>query len=330
MALRDLSAATLMANLFAGTRVAYATFFGYDEVAHHSGIERGDAFLTLRAIDRQFARLERAAALAPRPYEFVVLADHGQSQGATFLQRYGLSLEDVVRGALTDPHTAGDMGPAEEARAGLGSALTEVADEEGVTRRLAEGATPDEAPDTEGARAVVLASGNMGLVYLTEGDGRLTLEEVDRLHPDLVRTLVEHDGVSFVRVHTEADGPMVLGRDGTPPSAGRPRGGHRPTGALRAQRRRTPAAPRRLRTHARRAGELALRPRHRGGGGVRGAGGIARRPGRPPGPSVRRDPQRMGGAGGADRGHCGAARRAQALELSWPDWPASPVPMTSR
>ena len=120
-----------------------------------------------------------------------------------------------MRGALTDPHTAGDMGPAEEARAGLGSALTEVADGEGVTERLAEGAAPDEAPDTEGARAVVLASGNMGLVYLTEGDGRLTLEEVDRLHPDLVRTLVEHEGVSFVRVHTEADGPVVLGPDGS-------------------------------------------------------------------------------------------------------------------
>jgi hypothetical protein len=195
--------------------VAYATFFGYDEVAHHSGIERGDAFRTLHAIDRQFARLERAAALAPRPYEFVVLADHGQSQGATFLQRYGLSLEDVVRGALTDPHTAGDLGPAQEARAGIGSALTEVADEDGVARRMAESATPDEAPSTEGASAVVLASGNLGLVYLTEGEGRLTLEQIDRLQPDLIRTLVEHEGVSFVRVHSEADGPVVLGPDGS-------------------------------------------------------------------------------------------------------------------
>ncbi|HYI36897.1 MAG TPA: phage holin family protein [Thermoleophilaceae bacterium] len=215
VALRDLSTATLMANLFAGTRVAYATFFGYDEVAHHSGIERGDAFRTLHAIDRQFARLERAAALGPRPYEFVVLADHGQSQGATFLQRYGLSLEEVVRDSLTDPHTAGDLGPAQEARAGLGSALNEVADGEGVTSRLADGATPDDAPDTGGARAVVLASGNLGLVYLTEGDGRLTQEEVERLHPDLLPTLVAHDGVSFVRVHSEADGPVVLSRDGS-------------------------------------------------------------------------------------------------------------------
>ncbi len=215
IALRDLSVATLMANLFAGTRVAYATFFGYDEVAHHSGIERGDTFRALTAIDRQFARLERAAALAPRPYEFVVLADHGQSQGATFLQRYGMTLEDVVRGALTDPRTAGDMGPAQEARAGIGSALTEVADEEGMARRMADSATPDEAPDTEGARAVVLASGNMGLVYLTEGEGRLTLEQIDELHPDLVRTLVEHEGVSFVRVHADPHGPLVLSRDGS-------------------------------------------------------------------------------------------------------------------
>ena len=72
-------------------------------------------------------------------------------------------------------------------------ALTEVADGGGMTERLAEGAAPDEAPETEGARAVVLASGNLGLVYLTEGRGRLTLEEVEALHPDLVRTLIEHD-----------------------------------------------------------------------------------------------------------------------------------------
>jgi hypothetical protein len=32
-------------------------------------------------------------------YRIVVLADHGQSQGATFLQRYGETLEDVVRAA---------------------------------------------------------------------------------------------------------------------------------------------------------------------------------------------------------------------------------------
>ena len=34
---------------------------------------------------------------APRPYRFVVLSDHGQTLGATFLQRFGHRLEDVIR-----------------------------------------------------------------------------------------------------------------------------------------------------------------------------------------------------------------------------------------
>ena len=37
---------------------------------------------------------------APRPYRFVVLSDHGQSQGATFLDRYGVSLEDLVHAGV--------------------------------------------------------------------------------------------------------------------------------------------------------------------------------------------------------------------------------------
>ena len=49
---------------------------------------------------RQLARLERAIEQAPRPYHLVVLSDHGQTQGAPFRQRYGETLEEVVRGAL--------------------------------------------------------------------------------------------------------------------------------------------------------------------------------------------------------------------------------------
>ena len=62
----------------------YATFSSYDEVAHHSGLERSDTMEALRKLDRQFGRIDRARAFAPRPYEFVVLSDHGQTQGATF------------------------------------------------------------------------------------------------------------------------------------------------------------------------------------------------------------------------------------------------------
>jgi hypothetical protein len=38
---------------------------GYDEVAHHSGVESEDALDILRKLDEQFARLESAAQQAP-------------------------------------------------------------------------------------------------------------------------------------------------------------------------------------------------------------------------------------------------------------------------
>jgi len=216
VALRDLSVATVMGNLFAGTRVGYATFFGYDEVAHHSGIERRDAMAVLRGLDGHIGRLERAAALAPRRYSFVVLSDHGQSQGATFRQRYGHTLEAVVRDALCEPRTTGSAGSAEEARAGIGAALADVAAEGGTLARAAARAEPRrEAATLDGPGAVVLASGNLGLIYLTDAPGRLTLEVIDALHPGLVPALVAHPGVAFVRVRSGTRGALVLGPTGS-------------------------------------------------------------------------------------------------------------------
>ena len=101
--MRDLNVALLMADIVEGVPVSYATFVGYDEVAHHSGIREPDALAVLGRHDRQLQRLERAVAQAPRPYHLVVLSDHGQTQGAPFRQRYGETLEQLVRRARAEP-----------------------------------------------------------------------------------------------------------------------------------------------------------------------------------------------------------------------------------
>ena len=75
---RDLQVAAVVGDVLAGRPVVYTTFLAYDEVAHHSGIERADALAVLRDLDRQIARIaarlrRRAAplparrALRPRP-----------------------------------------------------------------------------------------------------------------------------------------------------------------------------------------------------------------------------------------------------------------------
>ena len=56
-----------------------------------------------------------------------MLSDHGQSQGATFADRYGVTLEDLVRAGVRAGHVEAHAGGEDEALAYLGAGLTEVA-----------------------------------------------------------------------------------------------------------------------------------------------------------------------------------------------------------
>ena len=97
IAVRDLIVQSVLTDMMKGRPAVYATFSSYDEVAHHSGLERADTLEALRKLDQQFGRIEKARRFAPRPYEIVVLSDHGQTQGATFKQRNGYGLDELVR-----------------------------------------------------------------------------------------------------------------------------------------------------------------------------------------------------------------------------------------
>jgi hypothetical protein len=74
---RDLIVSGVLTDMMRGRPAVYATFSSYDEVAHHSGLERADTLEALRKLDQQFAEIERACRYAARPYEIVVLSDHG-------------------------------------------------------------------------------------------------------------------------------------------------------------------------------------------------------------------------------------------------------------
>jgi Type I phosphodiesterase / nucleotide pyrophosphatase len=236
VAMRDLNVAALLADIVEGVPVAYATFVGYDEVAHHSGITEPDAFAVLRLLDKQLARLERATAQAPRPYHLVVLSDHGQTQGRPFRQRYDLTLEELVRRALRDGSVRAPAA-VDEAWGNLGATLAEAREDHTVAGRILNRATrtrivggtvalgPNrealqqeetlEAGEGADARdAIVLASGNLGLVYLPERGERMTLEQIDADHPGLVEALAGHPGVGFVMVRSERDGPVAVGGRG--------------------------------------------------------------------------------------------------------------------
>jgi uncharacterized membrane protein YvlD (DUF360 family) len=200
---RDLIVYGVLTDMMTGRPAVYATFSSYDEVAHHSGLERADTLEALRKLDEQFGRIERARRFAARPYEIVVLSDHGQTQGATFKQRNGYSLSELVERSVEHARVS-DLAGGDEQEAMVGSAVGE-----------ATGTQPKrEKNDVGGEEVVVLGSGNLGLVYLMEEKRRLLLEEIEERHPRLIPALREHPHVGWLLVRSRADGPVVLGGKG--------------------------------------------------------------------------------------------------------------------
>ena len=201
---RDLIASGVLTDLMRGRPAIYATFSSYDEVAHHSGLERADTLEALRKLDDHFGQIELASRYAPRPYEIVVLSDHGQTQGATFKQRNGYGLDELVERSLASGKVSGIAGGDEQSSM-VGNAVGE-----------ATGKQPKKAKnDVSGKDVVVLGSGNLGLVYLMEERRRLTLEEIDERHPELVPALRAHPHVGWLLVRSSEHGAVALGANGT-------------------------------------------------------------------------------------------------------------------
>ena len=232
----DLQVSAIVSDIYAGLPVAYTTFLAYDEVAHHSGIEREDTLKVLRRVDRQIGRIAAAAEHAPRPYKFVVLSDHGQSQGATFLDRFGVSLEELVTKACSaEQQTEARTERSDEALAFLSASVTEAASGDSpMAKALRRTRTPDPAPrspdpaseirdprseildpSSESLPEIsVMASGCLGLISFPREPGRVTLERIEALYPNLLPALMSHPGIGFVLVRSQVLGALAMSARG--------------------------------------------------------------------------------------------------------------------
>lgn len=230
---RDLQVATVIGDVLAGRPVIYTTFLAYDEVAHHSGIERHDALAVLHDLDRQIARIARACEDGPRPYRLVVLSDHGQSQGETFRDRYDQTLEELVQSACKADSVVASEGD-DDSLSYLSAGLTEVARDDTVAARTVRAATRDRladgaiALDSDARREVeethedgelpelsVMASGCLGLITFPREPGRVSLERIEALYPQLIPALRDHPGIGFILVRSEREGALAIGAGGT-------------------------------------------------------------------------------------------------------------------
>jgi uncharacterized membrane protein YvlD (DUF360 family) len=229
--MRDISASLTLLQIVRGTPALYVTWPGYDEVAHHSGPWTKDAFRTLRQYDKVIHRVrETIQHKAPRPYELVILSDHGQSYGWTFKQRYGKSLRELID-ELTPQETdvmqsaGGDDGIVSVSamaleldnmqRQHMGGRVgrrvirnTNRAMQRGIREsKRVDGQTPD-------TRVVVCGSGNLAQVYFAITSERLTLDALNEMYPHLIDKLVQHEGIGIVMAYNAAGEAIAFGKHG--------------------------------------------------------------------------------------------------------------------
>ena len=198
---RDVSVQGVINDMCEGRAAIYVDLLGYDEVSHHSGPERADTLAVLRDLDRQIGRIERTGQWTPRPYRIVVLSDHGQTQGATFVERAGETLAELVA-RLCGGATSGD--PDAEAGRTESTAWLREARHQDTSETAVVADTP-----------IVLASGALGLISIPDEPRRLTREEIDGRYPALVDGLVDHPEIGFVLVSSADGTSLVLGDSGT-------------------------------------------------------------------------------------------------------------------
>src|SRR5450759_3872001 len=176
IALRTVSTALVIEEMYGGAPTIYIDYTGYDAIAHHCGPERVEAIDALAGIDRAIGSLLKAARYTRRTYRMVVLSDHGQCLGATFRQRYGRTLEALIAEQLpgtptvvgtTDAVESAGYGRRMAAEFGRGSGLGPLVARRlpSALRRFGRGTQPGATaapPDV-----VVASSGNLAHVYFT-------------------------------------------------------------------------------------------------------------------------------------------------------------------
>ena len=206
--MREINTSTLVGDMMVGdVDVAYSTYLGYDEIAHHSGVRDEDSWYALKGMDKQIRRLVNTNKYTPRKYQFVIQSDHGQTNGATFKQRYGESFEDYVKSLLpANMKMFAKMTSNEDHYAESFLPLSRKNDD------LIDKKDLEQLGDSE---VIVLASGNLAMIYLTQWTHRLTYEEIQKLFPELIPGIVNNEYIGFIVVRSSEKGDMVIGKNGT-------------------------------------------------------------------------------------------------------------------
>ena len=228
--LRDIGTYFTILDIIRGVPAMYTLYAGFDEVAHHSGPYSNDTKITLRQFDHQVARIKRVIdEKAPRPYEILILSDHGQSFGPTFKQRYEMTILDFIQQLLPHGATVAGSGGGDDGSYTVAAMMDEMQnmqehDQGGrvskAAIRQAHRVMKSNLDQTvayqefKPAKVTLAYGGNGALVYFDLFPRKITLSELNAAYPGMVDGLVQHEGIGFVIAYEDDFTPVAFGKKG--------------------------------------------------------------------------------------------------------------------
>ena len=197
---RDLIVYGVLQDMMKGRPAIYATFSSYDEVAHHwassapTRSKRCASSISSSAGSTGLAAMPRGRMSSS--FSPITGRRRGDVQAAQRIRARR------ARRALSCAWQRHGRGRRDEQAAMVGNALDDATGGEPSKKR--------EKNDVSDKDTVVMGSGNLGLVYLMEERRRLTLEEMNERHPDLIPALRNHPDVGWLLVRSSEHGRSRL------------------------------------------------------------------------------------------------------------------------
>src|ERR687883_68034 len=235
---RELQTMAIMLDIYLGVPIIYSTYMQYDELAHHFGPSSRQALGDLRRTDARIAEIWRMMqSVESRPYDLVILSDHGMTPAVSYRVKFRESLGSTVRRIMNGDATRVGRVPSnvlasanvDSEYADIGAQIVEtVATVSPRRHRRLQRAlrrTRDWIRSRYGLREIILAekyhvdakqdivvtySSCLALVYFADAPEQLDLRAVarDPRRAYLYASLVAHPGIGLVA--TRLDGNVHL------------------------------------------------------------------------------------------------------------------------
>jgi hypothetical protein len=227
---REVATQGCLLDIYRGVPFVYLNYSGYDEVAHHRGPNSTYAKIILRSIDAQVKKIVRATErYGARPYDVILLSDHGQSTTIPWEHLHGQSLTEFIleHVAQSRLHRLGADHRAKQV--GRSLAFTAWLREldwmlprpvgrwvQTMAGWMAE-RLPDEAAEIDWTREgelMVAPTGSLAHVYFTASAAPLTVEEIRAGHAALLDSLIAHPSIAVVAARAGGGAVEILSANG--------------------------------------------------------------------------------------------------------------------